>query len=613
MNRLLLICCFILAHNLSFGQHDEKTLQLLAKQAKSKGEFERAISYYETLYQKSEAELFYDELYSLYSKTDQFKEAEKLVKRRIRKYPDRASYLVDKGRLFEQQGDEKAADQEYRLALKTYDGSTQYARSLAGKFGKYGHFDFGEEVYLKSRKVNKDNQLYRFELANAFAQQGKTVEMIDEYLSVVGSNRSYLQTIQNLFYRVLHPDPDGSQSRILKERILKKLQDNNPRYDNSIYSELLIWLYIQEKDLSGALIQARALDKRANENGKRVFNLGELARANGEFEIAEEAYLYTKNLGESSPYYLSAKINLLEVKRQRTLSNSIIDKGELIALKKDYLATLKELGKNAYTLKLIFNLAELNAYYLGEVDSAQASLEEVILISGLSKKDKAEAKIKLADLMLLEGDIWEASLLYSQVEKAFKYDRMGEIAKFKNAKVAFYTGDFYWAQAQLDVLKGSTSKLISNDAMDLSLTITDNIGLDSIAEPLEMYARADLLIFKKAYAQAIESLDSIPKYFPLSSLKDEVLFKKYEIAYARKQYEEAKLQLEQLIAAHAEDILGDDALFYLAELHEKHLLEPAKAMDLYKTLITSYPSSLFVVESRKRFRNLRGDTQEEAL
>jgi len=613
MNRLLLICCFILAHNLSFGQHDEKTLQLLAKQAKSKGEFERAISYYETLYQKSEAELFYDELYSLYSKTDQFKEAEKLVKRRIRKYPDRASYLVDKGRLFEQQGDEKAADQEYRLALKTYDGSTQYARSLAGKFGKYGHFDFGEEVYLKSRKVNKDNQLYRFELANAFAQQGKTVEMIDEYLSVVGSNRSYLQTIQNLFYRVLHPDPDGSQSRILKERILKKLQDNNPRYDNSIYSELLIWLYIQEKDLSGALIQARALDKRANENGKRVFNLGELARANGEFEIAEEAYLYTKNLGESSPYYLSAKINLLEVKRQRTLSNSIIDKGELIALKKDYLATLKELGKNAYTLQLIFNLAELNAYYLGEVDSAQASLEEVILISGLSKKDKAEAKIKLADLMLLEGDIWEASLLYSQVEKAFKYDRMGEIAKFKNAKVAFYTGDFYWAQAQLDVLKGSTSKLISNDAMDLSLTITDNIGLDSIAEPLEMYARADLLIFKKAYAQAIESLDSIPKYFPLSSLKDEVLFKKYEIAYARKQYEEAKLQLEQLIAAHAEDILGDDALFYLAELHEKHLLEPAKAMDLYKTLITSYPSSLFVVESRKRFRNLRGDTQEEAL
>ncbi|MAY84593.1 MAG: hypothetical protein CMP59_10715 [Flavobacteriales bacterium] len=609
----LILCLSLFSQSLLFGQHDQKTLQLLAKQAKDKGDIEQAINYYEELYQKNDADLFYEELFDLYTSTENFKEAEKLVKKRIRKYPNRPVYIVDRGQLSELQGDLKAADQDYREALKLYDGNTQYVRVLAGRYGQYDHYDFSEEVFLKSRKITGDDQLYRFDLANTYAQQGKTVEMIDEYLSVVGSNRAYLQTIQNLFHRVLHPDPDGSQSRILKERILKKIQENNPRYDNSVYSELLIWLYIQEKNMQGAFIQAKALDRRADENGKRVYALAELARQNGEYEVAEEAYTYTRDLGDKSPYYLSSKVKLVDVKRDRLMAKDNYSREDLLVLRDEYQALLDDLGKNAYTLKVIFNLAELNAYYLNNIEAAEQLLQEVLLFKGVTPNEKADAKLALADLMLLKGEIWEASLLYSQVEKSFKYDRLGETAKFKNAKVAFYTGDFYWAQAQLDVLKGSTSKLISNDAMDLSLMITDNIGLDSIAEPLEMYARADLLVFKKDYQMAIKTLDSIPKFFPLSSLKDEVLFKKYEIAYEKKQYQDAKIHLEELIAVHAEDILGDDALFYLAELHEKHLNEPGKAMELYKTLITSYPSSLFVVESRKRFRALRGDKQEEAL
>ena len=46
-------------------------------------------------------------------------------------------------------------------------------------------------------------------------------------------------------------------------------------------------------------------------------------------------------------------------------------------------------------------------------------------------------KETLADIYLFTGEIWEASLLYSQVEKEFKYDRLGEIAKYKNAKISF--------------------------------------------------------------------------------------------------------------------------------------------------------------------------------
>lgn len=614
MTKLIAILLFIVGLNtLSFGQHDQKTLNLLAKQAKQNGENEKAISYYEDLYNSTDAEFYYNELFDLYLKTEDYKEAEKLVKKRIKKFPEKATYVIDRGRLAEKSEGMSQADDYYDEAVKVYNGNTQTARILANKFSDYELYDKAEEIYLKSRKVTGDDELYRFELANVYAQQGKTVDMIDEYLGVLGSNSSYQQTVQNIFYRVLHPDPDGSQMEILKTQILKKIQENDPRYDTRVFSEMLIWLYIQDKDLRGALIQAKALDKRASENGKRVYNLAQLAKESEDYNLAEEAYTYTVSLGETSPYYLSSKVKLVQVKKNRVISSGNYTKEDLLNLEKVYLALFEDLGKSAYTLNAIFDLTDLYAYYLNDLSSAESLLNEVLIMNSATEKEKAEAKIKLADLMMLKDDIWEASLLYSQVEKSFKYDHLGEIAKFKNAKVAFYTGDFYWAQAQLDVLKGSTSKLIANDAMDLSLLITDNIGLDSIVEPLQMYARADLLIFKKDLKSAETTLDSIPKYFPMSSLKDEVLFTKFELAYQQKEFTRSATILKELLADYAEDILGDDALFELAKLNEEKLNNTEEAMELYKKLMTTYPSSIHVVESRSRFRELRGDHQEKVL
>lgn len=613
MKRLISFCflIFYLAGS-SFAQHDQRTLSLLAKQAKANGENEKAISYYQELFDKTEADFYYNELFELYIEVKDYKEAEKLVKKRIKKFPHKASYVIDRGKLAEELEGMSEADDYYEEAIKVYDGNTQDARVLANKFSDYELHDKAEEIYLKSRKVTGDDQLYRFELANAYAQQGKTVEMINEYLSVLGSNASYKQTVQNIFYRVLHPDPDGSQMEILKTEVLKRIQENDPQYDNSTYSELLIWLYIQERNLKGALIQAKALDKRIGEGGKRLFSLAQLAKENKEYGISEEAYQYIVNIGESSPYYLSSKVKLVEVKKMKVLESNYT-KEDLRNLEKAYLVLLDDLGRSAYTLNAIFDLSDIYAYYLNDIPSAEALLTEVIGMRGVTEKEKAKAKLALADLMLLKNEIWEASLLYSQVEKSFKYDHLGEVAKFKNAKIAYYTGDFYWAQAQLDVLKGSTSKLISNDAMDLSLLITDNIGLDSIVEPLQMYARADLLLFKKDKEAALRTLDSIPKYFPTSPLKDEVIFKKYKVALKEGDYQKSKSLLEELIADYAQDILGDDALFELAKLYEEKLDDKDQAMEFYKQLMTTYPSSLHVVESRKRFRELRGDIQPKAL
>jgi len=210
-------------------------------------------------------------------------------------------------------------------------------------------------------------------------------------------------------------------------------------------------------------------------------------------------------------------------------------------------------------------------------------------------------------VLLLSGDIWEASLRYSQVEKAFKYDEIGQEAKFRNAKISYYTNDFKWAQAQLDVLKGATAKLISNDAMDLSLLISDALAIDSNEAPLILYAHADLLVFQNKDDEAIKTLDSIKTLYPNHALTDDVLFKKAQIALKHANYNDAAMFYESILKDHGHDILADDALFKLAELNENQFKNIEKAKELYQQLIEKYPGSLYVVEARKRFRKLRGD------
>jgi tetratricopeptide (TPR) repeat protein len=197
--------------------------------------------------------------------------------------------------------------------------------------------------------------------------------------------------------------------------------------------------------------------------------------------------------------------------------------------------------------------------------------------------------------------------LFSQVILDFKDDPIGHEAKYRNARISYFTGDFAWAQTQLDALKASTSKLISNDAIDLSLLITDNFNLDTIFEPMEMYARADLLIMQKKNQAAVLTLDTILTTWPGHALEDEILIVKGDLALLDGDVESALTFYSEVSELHFDDITGDDALFKLAEIYDYELNDPVKAEELYERIVFEYSGSLHVIQARKRFREMNED------
>ncbi|MDB9775107.1 tetratricopeptide repeat protein [Vicingaceae bacterium] len=602
--RTVLVLAMLLPFLVS-AQNTVETDLKLADQFYENNEVEKALSIYEEIYEKTSFFNTYKRILEIYIEQKDFKKAEDLVKKRIKSRKDSYRYYVDLGLVYREEGDEKKAGKSFEDAIKEVTPAQSYYITLANDFAAVNEYDYAIEVYKNAQRTTGKDLQYNFQLANMYGRKGEIAAMINEYMDILAENESYIQSIQNVLQTILNPNPNGEVKEILRTNLLTRIQKQP---EKTIFSELLIWQYIQEKNFNGAFIQAKAIDKRLSENGTRIYSLGRLALSNEEYDIAINCYQYIIDKGRPNLYYNGARINLVDAIKEKIIHTENYTAEELQEVNKSYKSSLSDLGKNRSTVELMNSYAHFLAFYLDSLDAAVSMLNEAIEMPGAPRPIIAEAKIELADVLLILDDRWEASLLYSQVEKEFKYDEIGERAKFKNAKISYYSGDFLWSQAQLNALKGSTSKLISNDAIELSLLITDNIGLDSIADPLEMYARAELLLFQNKADDAKVVLDSIPQFFPASSLNDELLYLHYKIDYKKGNYENAASSLRKLIGTYATDILGDDGHFYLAKLLEEKLDQPEEAMELYKLILTNYSNSIHVVEARKHFRSLRGDT-----
>jgi len=576
----------------------------LAAEYYSQQQYDKAVVLYEKLFNENPTFVNYSYYFYSLIQLGRYDEAIKLVKKQIRANPEKLRYLVDLGYIYQMSDEPSRAQKEYDEALSKLPANRNAIVELAGSFQSRRETDYAIRTYQRGRELLGYTESFHLEMGQIYEMEGKYEKMFDEYLNLLEADPSKINTVQNRIQNNLAADPDGTKGDQFRMTLLKRIQEFP---DKILYSEMLIWYSIQQKDFQTALLQAKALDRRFNEEGARVFEIGQLCTSNEDYDAAIDAYSYVVRKGETSSLYLSGRIELLNALFLKNTGLYQPDHQALLDIDRQFDQLLNELGYSSTTLSLMRNKAHLQAFYLDRQQDAIALLETARQIKTLKPRQRAGIKMELADILLFSGQPWEATLLYSQVEKEFKHEPIGHEAKFRNARLSFYIGEFQWSKAQLDVLKAATSKLIANDAMELSLLILDNMDDDSTYTVLGQFARADFLVFQNKNDLALNLLDSLERAFPGHPIGDEILYKKAQIKLMEGKFHEADTILQQLISLYPWDILADNALMMRATLHEENFNDPASAMDLYQRLMVDYPGSLFVVEARKRFRELRGD------
>lgn len=573
----------------------------LARQYESTGEFDKAAVYYEKQYNIDPFGTYEPYLKCLKQIKD-YKEAEKLIKKQAKRGAGAGKYNVDLGLLYELEGDNEKAKKQFETAIKNLHPDVGDIYAVANSFIMNGKPDLALETFLKGRSLVPDNN-FGFDIAELYGRKGETQKMIDEYLDIMTENTMFQANVQSVLQYKLSQDSDSNLANLLRLSLLRKIQREPSQL---IYSEFLYWLFMQEKDFESAYIQAKALDKKTGDTGNRIYSLGEICISNQAWAVAEKCFDYIVAKGSNHPLYIRAKIAMLSAAFEKT-TDSHYTQTELLALEKQFTEALQELGKNSITAPLMVKHAQLEAFYLDKVAEGRKILEEVIAMPALSPNYIAEVKLELGDIMILDSDLWEASLTYSQVDKDFKHDAIGREAKFRNARLSYYLGEFEWAEAQLSVLKQATSQLISNDALDLALLISDNIGDDSITEPLQIYSRAELLAFQHKNDLALQTLDSILVLYPGRKITANVWFKQAGIYLTKGDFEKAITLYSDIVKNYADGVLADDALFRIGGIYENNLKDTEKAKSTYEQFIDKYPSSVFIAEARRHYRLLRGD------
>ena len=600
-----MLLSLVLSFNLVQGQDDNVDKQL-ALQYYQNGEYEKALVLLEKIYKKEKTKAYYEYILECYVFLEDFKSAEKHVKKQLNKFPGVSAYMVDMGYVFEKAEDERKSGKWYKEAVNNLKANPEEIIAIADDFMAYKNYDMALEVYEKGEKLLNGSYPFAFEKGEIYILQRKIPQVIDEYLDVLEINRGYLMQVQSALQTLLNDDKNHKRRELLKAKLLQRIQNSK---NETVYSELLIWVFMLEKDFEGAFIQAKALDKRNKEDGRRLFNLAKIAVDNLQYDVAIQCYEYVISKGDESFYYLNARMKLIQTMREKLFHEGEYSEEDLLSLEKEYYQTLEEFGGSFRVVELKRDLAHFQTFYLDKADTAIALLKEAIEIPRTRKKEVALCKLELGDILVYQGKVWDAVMYYGQVETEYKHDVLGHEAKFRKAQVYYYTGDFGWAKAQLDILKASTSKLISNDALSLSLIISDNTGLDTNEAPVKMYALADLFYYQKQFGASKELLDSIVDTHPDHyDIKDDVYYLYAKIAMEQREYEQAAEYLTKMVTLNT--ALADDGLFELGMLYEFHLNDKEKAQDYYKTLIMTFPGSIHAVIGRKRFRYLRGDIDD---
>jgi tetratricopeptide (TPR) repeat protein len=560
------------------------------------GDFEKAQLSYKRLHDKTPNNNTYLlQLVKTHQQLEQLDVAETLLIDQMSRiyYPP---LLIELGYNYQLKNDLVKANKYYNDAIATLDENPNYVFIIGKTFEDRSLLDQAITSYEKAMLLKSDLN-FNIQLARIYGEQGNVEKMFDSYLNFVELNDTYLNTIKRAFSDFISENSDNENNLMLKRILLKKIQQE----PNLLWNEMLSWLFVQQKDYSKAFAQEKAIFYRQPESLNRIEELAHIASNDGEYQTAISIFSYISETAQDLDTKLMAIYYLIDIKTK------IASESEYKDILKQYQDVFDTYGMFTQTFYIQKSYAHFLAFYIHNANEAISFLKQTLELP-LSSFQEAEAKLELGDILVLQEKFNEALIYYTQIQRNLKNSTIAQDARFKVAKTSYYKGDFQWAESQLKILKSSTSQLIANDALELMLLITDNKFEDSTQAGLKLYAKADLMAFQNKTDQAIVLLDQVLNEHKGESIEDQALFKQAQLFFLKQEYHKAEENYLNMITNYSDDILADDAYFYLAELYYKKLNQPEKAKEYYEKIVFEHEDSIYYVDARNNFRLLRGDS-----
>ena len=583
--------CSLLFSLFAFAQNEQ-----LAQYYYEKGDFEKAkIGYEELLQSIPQNTQYFLRTIDCYQQLQQYDLAEKAIQQRLDKYKQ-ANLLVELGYNFQLQKEDTKAKKYYNQAIESIKKNPNEVYGIANFFERKVILDYALKSYQTAIEL-QPNFNFNYQMGLLYGQLGNIEMMITTFLDDAYSNPQNGIRIQNQLVRFMVDDGDANFNEMLRKALILRTQKNQDIF----WNHYLSWFYVQQKEFEKAFIQEKAIYKRNPESLNGILNIAQLAIDEDNHETAKEILGFVVENTKDVELLIQANSYLMEMKIDKATENDFASINTALE------GLLKQFEISPFTLSLQLIQAHFVAFNLKKPDDGKAIIKKALELQ-LNDYDAAKAKMELADILLFEEKFNQALLYYSQIELDLKNDVMAHEATLKAAKSSYFKTDFAWALKQFKELKSANTQLIANDALEYFLLINDNTVADSTQTALKQFAKGDYLLYQNRNQEAVTQFQSILKSFKGQEIEAVTLLRLGKIYEKLGDFNLALSQYQAIINQHSEGIYSDEALFFSAEIYNKQLHEPEKAKPLYEKIIFNHQDSIYFVEARKNFRQLRGDT-----
>ncbi|RLD75255.1 MAG: hypothetical protein DRJ10_15610, partial [Bacteroidetes bacterium] len=423
---------------LSQQQNQKNAKERLATSFYRAKDYEKAAELFKQLYDSKPSNHYYTYYFNSLVAIKKYKQAEKLVKQQKRISPNNYRYIIDEAHVANLSGNKKKANKILNKIIDNLPSGRNQIIQITSSLQAKGYPDLAVKVFQKASQMQGNDYSYNFEIANAYLYSGEYNKMFDSYIKQLEEHPDDIQRIKSKLQYVMRIDVNDNLSGMLKNKLLQSSQKNP---DNIQLAEMLLWYSLQTKDFNMAFRQAKAIDRRFGNRDEDMIELANIAMSNYDYNTSTLAYEYVKNKKDNTPFYTESYVGYyLSVAKQieETANTTLEDYQNLEDLGN---TAINKLGINNLTSDIILNVAHITAFKLNNTNGAIIMLENALVTPSIGQLKKAYLKLKLADILVATNNIWDATLLYSQVETDMKNEPIGHEAKLKNAKVFYYAGE----------------------------------------------------------------------------------------------------------------------------------------------------------------------------
>jgi len=573
-----------------FSQNEQ-----LAQYYYDKGDFEKAkISFEELLKATPQNYQYFIRIVDCYQQLQQFDIAEKAIQTRLNTYKQ-GSLLVELGYNFQLQKNEASAKKYYDEAIERIKKNPNEVYGIANSFERKVLLAYALKSYQTATAIEPKYN-FNYQIAQLYGQLGNTEMMIATFLDEAYANPQNSIQIQNQLARFMAEEGDENFNETLRKALITRAQKNQDVF----WNEYLSWYYVQQKEFGKAFIQEKAVYKRNPDSLSSIVNLGQLAIEEDDPEAAKEILGFVLENTKDLELLIQANSYLLDMKIGKAQEK------DFAAINTELTRLLTEYGISPISLSLQLIQAHFVAFNLRKPEEGKAIIKKALELQ-LNDYEMAQAKMELADILLFEEKFNQALIYYSQIEEDLKNDVVAHEASLKAAKTSYFQGDFVWASKQFKELKSASTQLIANDALEYFLLINDNTVADSTQTALKQFAKGDYLLYQNRNQEATAQFQAILKSFKGQEIEAVTLLRLGKIYEKQGEFNLALSQYQNIIDHHVDGIYIDEALFFSAEIESKKLQQPEKAKLLYEKIIFNHQDSIYFVDARKEYRQLRGD------